>query len=225
MGSAVVIAPKTEQRKNLEQFLQQLPRFASGVEGFGTFRDASSAIARGGATDVVFISEDLGKKSIQDFISYQKDGKFGKRICFIGLCGSNDAGSEKIGELLAAGVHGILKEPITYNAVEDALSVSKSFKNQGTKLRLKTAAGLFLSSAVDKLTAEQGLPTNTKDIITKVRDACKDYKRLTGESLTLDAVRPSGADVEEYTGISKRVREIYELRLKSLIGRLFKAPG
>lgn len=225
MGSAVVISPRVEQRKNLEQFLEKLPRFATSVEGFISLRDANVAMTRANPPEVIFVSEELGYSQLKEFITWLKQGKFGKRICFIGICGAQETDSERIGELLASGAHGVLREPFTYQAIEDALEASKSFKSQGTKLRLKTAAALFLTSAVDRMTAEQGLPTNTKDVVTKVRDACKDYKRLTGESLTLEAIRPEGKGIETYTGVSKRVRELYEMRLKSLIGKLFKTPA
>lgn len=222
MAIAVIIAPRPEVRTGLERLFRELPRFA-GASGFSTTAEARSTLLRQSVTpDFVFLSDDLGIEEISNFTEAIRDTKHGKRITFVGILKFGSAEEEKIAEFLASGAHGILREPITMQALEEVLDISRTVRYQGTRIRLKTAAALFLASAVDKMTREQGMPTEQKDLMTKVRDACRDYKRLTGSSLTMDAISDDSRKLKEYTGISRRVREIYELRLKSLIGKLFQ---
>ncbi len=221
MAIAVIIAPRPELRSAFDKLLRDLPRFGSAV-GFGGIAEARSAILRESAVDYVFLSDDLGIDAIGDFITTIRASKFGKRATFVGVLKFGNAEAENIAEFLACGVHGILREPVTMAGLEEVIDISRSVRHQGTAVRLKTAAAIFVATAVDRMTREQGMPTEQKDLMTKVRDACRDYKRLTGTSLTMDAISADGKKIKEYTGISRRVREIYELRLKSLIGKLFQ---
>ena len=80
---------------------------------------------------------------------------------------------------LAEGAHAVLKEPINLQALQDVIVVAKGVRTQGTQVRLKTAAGLFLSSAIDKLAIESGLKVEPKALTVKVSEAIKDFKLLT----------------------------------------------
>lgn len=219
MATAAVISPSEEQRRALEIFLGALPRF-NKIVSYSTIADIKKSITAG--PDIVFLSDSLDLEEAAGFVLWLKATKFGKKTTFVGLCRSGDVDTEKLGDLLALGMHGIIHEPFTAEELETVIQVSRGVRTQGTRLRLKTAAALFLANALDKMTSESGLPVDGKDILTKVKDACRDYKRLTGISLTLDVVRPEGKKVSEYHGVSRRVKEIYELRLKSLVGKLFK---
>lgn len=229
MALAVVISPRIEQRKNLESFFHQLPRLG-GLKTANILSEAMLLIQKSSIPDYVFLSDELEKSERARFIKWIKSRKNYSRTVFITICSTQNTDSEALADHLAEGAHAILKEPISIQALQDVIVVAKGVKVQGTQLRLKTAAGLFLSSAIDKLTTESGVIVEHKDIRIKVSEAIKDFKLLTGMSLTLEAIRPteidveSGAQVERYSGASRRVREIYEQRISRLISKIFDKP-
>jgi hypothetical protein len=227
MASAVVITPRIEQRKNLEAFFQQLPRLG-GLSSANVLSEAQILIQNSSIPDYVFLSDHLEKSEREKFILWIKGKKQGSKTIFITICGSDSTSTETLADHLAAGTHAILKEPITLQALQDVLGIAKGVKFQGTQTRLKTAAGLFLSSAIDKMTAEKGIPVEPKTLKNKVNEAIKDFKQLTGVSLTLEAVRPtdtnesSASKLERYKGVSHRVKSIYEQRIAKLVSKLFE---
>lgn len=214
MASAVVISKNNSQRAAIGKLLRQLPRYSEHVIEHSELGKVSSP------PDYLFISEEFSLPKVREFIAGIREGQFGKRTTFIILCNRERIEAEAVAEALASGAHGVLIEPFSMKPLEEILLNAKAFKGQGTKLRLKTAAAIMLTTAVEKLTEKEGLPRDEADLASKVRRTCRDYKRLTGESLSIEAVQTNPLD--EYKGVSKRVRELYELRLKSLIGRLFK---
>lgn len=229
MALAVVISPRIEQRKNLEGLFNQLPRLG-GLKTANVLNEGMLLIQQSSIPDFVFLSDELERSERARFIQWIRSRKLGIKTIFITICSAHNTNSETLADHLAAGAHAILKEPISIQALQDVIVIAKGVKVQGTQTRLKTAAGLFLSSAIDKLTSESGLTVEQKDIKTKVAEAIKDFKLLTGMSLTLEAVRPtdtgdgSGARLERYKGASRRVREIYEQRIAGLISKIFDKP-
>lgn len=229
MALAVVISPRIEQRKNLEAFFSQLPRLG-GLKTANILSEGMLLIQQSSVPDYVFLSDELEKSERGRFIKWIRSRKLGNKTVFITICSAQNTDSETLADHLAAGAHAVLKEPINLQALQDVILVAKGVKAQGTQVRLKTAAGLFLSSAIDKLTSESGVKVEQKDIRTKVSEAINDFKMLTGMSLTLEAVRPtdtgdgSGARLERYKGASRRVREIYEQRIAGFISRIFDKP-
>ncbi len=227
MASVVVISPRIEQRKHLEAFFQQLPRLG-GLNSATVLDEAKILIRESSVPDFVFLSDELEKAERQQFISWIKDHKDGKRTIFITISGLAATNTESLADYLAEGSHAVLKEPITLQALQDVLKVAKGVKFQGTQTRLKTAAGLFLCSAIDRISEEKGIKVEPKDLGTKVKDAIRDFKQMTGVSLTLEAIRPtdtsggSGSKIDKYSGVSKRVRELYEHRIKYLVSKLFE---
>ena len=229
MASAVVITPRIEQKKNLEAFFQQLPRLG-GLKSANVLSEAQILIQNSNIPDYVFLSDQLEKSERERFILWVKSKKSGAKTIFITICGAENTSSETLADHLAIGSHAILKEPINLQALQDVLGVAKDVKFQGTQTRLKTAAGLFLSSAIDKLTEEQGIKVEPKALRAKVKEAIRDFKQLTGVSLTLEAVRPSEINegnatrLEKYNGVSRRVKGIYEQRIARLVAKLFERP-
>jgi len=229
MASAVIISPRIEQRKNLEAFFQQLPRLG-GFNSADVLSEAQILIQNSSVPDYVFLSDQLEKAERERFIHWIKSRKLGAKTIFITICGSDSADTESLADHLAIGTHAVLKEPINLQALQDVLAIASSVKMQGTETRLKTAAGLFLSSAIDKMTKEKGLEVEPKNLKAKVSEAIRDFKQLTGVSLTLEAIRPadvndgSGNRLERYNGVSRRVKGIYEQRIAKLVGKLFERP-
>ncbi len=226
MASALIVSPRIELRKNLEAHLHQLSRFTA-VTGFPAFADAKDIVLKEGVPEFVFLSDDIQHDERETFIEWMRKRKLGTKAVVVTLSKAK-LETEELAERLVEGAHAILTEPITLSSLEAVLSVARGVKLNGTESRLKTAACLFLSSELDKLTAAQGIEADKRDITTKVRDAARDFKELTGVSLTLDAIRPHSlkrgdeSSLEEYRGVSRRVREIYELRLRQLIGKIFE---
>jgi len=228
MATAVVITPRIEQRKNLEAFFQQLPRLG-GLTSANVLSEAQVLIQNSSIPDYVFFSDELPKSEREDFTNWIRSKKAGAKTIFITICQASNTNSETLADHLSIGSHAVLKEPITLQTLEDVLNVAKGVKLQGTQTRLKTAAGLFLSSAIDKMTEEKGMKVEPKALRAKVKEAIKDFKVLTGVSLTLEAVRPSegkeenAARLEKYNGVSHRVKGIYEQRIAALVAKLFKS--
>jgi hypothetical protein len=214
MASAVVISANSAQRSSLAKLLGQLPRYSENVIELSEPGKVTSP------PDYLFISEDFSLPRVKESIRCVREGQFGKRTTFIILCAKEWIEAEAVAEALTAGAHGVLIEPFSMKQLEEIMLNAKAFKRQGTRLRLKTAAAIMLTTAVEKLTEKEGLPKDEADFVSKVRKTCRDYKRLTGESVSIEAIQ--GSPLEEYKGVSKRVRELYELRLKSLIGKPFK---
>lgn len=227
MASAVVITPRIEQKRNLEAFFQQLPRLG-GFSSANVLSEAQVLIQNSSIPDYVFFSDQLEKTEREKFIRWIKGKNQGARTVFITICGSDSANTESLADHLAIGNHAVLKEPITLQALQDVLSVARNVKFQGTQSRLKTAAGLFLSSAIDKMATEKGIKVEHKTLKLKVNEAIRDFKQLTGVSLTLEAVRPTESEdssaikLEKYNGVSQRVKGIYEQRIAKLVGKLFE---
>ena len=229
MASAVIITPRIEQKRNLEAFFQELPRLG-GLTSANVLSEAQILIQKSSIPDYVFLSDELKKADRELFINWIKSKKAGSKTIFVTICGSASTSTESLADHLAIGVHAVLKEPITLQALQDVLSVAQDVKFQGTQTRLKTAAGLFLSSAIDKMAAEKGIKIEHKTLRLKVNEAIRDFKQLTGVSLTLEAVRPAETDdtnavrLEKYNGVSRRVKGIYEQRIAKLVGKLFDRP-
>jgi response regulator RpfG family c-di-GMP phosphodiesterase len=227
MGNILIIAPPGKQRELLQQALEQLQagyvyiaeKLDEGLERLHTLMQV----------DYVIITKTFAESDIAALIEQSREIRTARSRKFILVLPGSEASRAAIADSMLAGVHGFIEEPITARAVEVALQLSRNVKWRGSVARLKAAVGLKFSEALEssphkRETDEHG-HDKPRNIWAEVNQTCAEFKKMAGQSLTLAVVRPLQELSEQkkregYTGVSKRVRKLYERKMELLQERL-----
>ena len=217
MYRGLVVSPFFEQRVKLQRVLEQGLAFRE-VNSLHSLEEAMPALSKSPKLDFIFIPDTFDEKEIGEFISSAKKSRAAEHASFILLNRESTQDKDEIAHKMVLGFHGFLFEPYSEAAVEEVLSLSKKVYEKKSQARLRAATGLMLTDTIAEI---EGISPDddSRNTWDKVKHSCEQYKKLTGESLTLAVVgtleklSPSKR-LPIYNGASTRVRSLLKDRLK-----------
>lgn len=218
MNRGLIISPFLEQRIKLQRVLEYMPAFLE-VDSAHSLDEAETSFLAKKKMNFVFIADHFEESAIAEFISRTKKSAQGKDTAFIMLHSSNLQNKDTIANQMILGFHGFLFEPYSEASILEVVSLSGRVKQQQSNARLKAATGLMLTDTIAEINGENEEEASHLDTWQKVKHSCEEYKKITGESLTLAVVGAldkmgSSARLPSYTGASRRVRSLLKEKMK-----------
>jgi len=222
MNRALIISPIMEQRIKLQRLLDHMAAF-SNVDSVHSLDEATGKFTATKKIQFVFINEQFDDSDTAEFISAAKGSRAYANSAFIMLNTSNEQHKDTIANHMIVGFHGFLFEPYSEDSIFEVVSLSGRVQEQESSARLKAATGLMLTDTIAEMNGNAEDPVH-KDTWEKVKHSCEEYKKITGESLTLAVVgaleKMSPANrLPKYNGASKRVRSLLKEKMKLRLKR------
>ena len=218
---ALIISQFLETRLALQQTMERSGIFQF-VESAHCLEEAKQAILSSASFGHIFIANSYAPQETAELIESIKARSKG-RTTFVLLLRSGDQDSQTVANSMVAGFHGFLCEPFSIGAIEESVKLSAAVKSKDSSIRLRTATGLMLTESMPPVDEESG--TMNGDLWQRVQETCDRYRHLTGESISVSVVRdlkslPASQRVPNYNGASKRVRGMFERKLREVVGHL-----
>lgn len=219
---ALIVSPNSLTRSTVQKLVQALPEQME-VHTLSTLSEATTFVGSVERVDYTLVDNEFSPEAIADFIDKVTSKHAGKESAFILLSRDKKQESATLASNMMAGLHGFLCEPFSVQAVQEAFKLAKNVRLSSSTARLKVASGLMLFELFEeKEPIQEG--EARPNILAQLQRTYDRYKEATGESLSVPVVRnlKSIKPVERirlYTGVSKRVRRLFEQKFFSAIGK------
>ncbi len=151
-----------------------------------TFSHAKKHIASNALIQAVMIDARMDREKCADFFATYRKGRLA-HSCFIEILTNGEQKYDLVADSMLRGYHGLLCEPLTFDAVEEITTLAQTVHLNESSIRLRAATGLLLTKAKAEKLGSEGAKenqTSQNDMWNQVQDACHWYKDVMAESLT-----------------------------------------
>ena len=193
------------------------------VESVHNLEEAKHAILSSANFGHIFIANSYAPQETAEIVELVRTRFKNSRTTFVLLLKEGEHDSTTIANSMVLGFHGFLCEPFSISAIEESVMLSAGVRSKDSSVRLRTATGLMLTESIPLPEQESG--TMNGNLWQRVQETCDRYKHLTGESVSVSIVKdlqslPASQRVPNYNGASKRVRGMFERKLREAVVQL-----
>lgn len=215
-ASAVYLFEKVEQATQLTEGLKILTERAK--------------------VDLVLMSNQFGQEEIGEFIESAKKTRTGEDSAYVIVMKGSEANNVNVASSMFIGAHSLLFEPFSVDQLTEITKLADEIRATNTGARKRAALQLLIQNLMtefDKITVYLARGLNIEKAIKKFQASCAVLRKFDQESFDLyfslamncfeEAKPPS--DAVAYNGVSKRLREKMENKLKQQYEQEFGSPS
>lgn len=155
------------------------------VELLSTPNEGLQRLKGGESVGVVFLSEDLGDKLVQQFVASAKTSKVGEDAAYV-LVFRGTRDGESLAKALLWGVHACLCEPYSVDRLTEILELARRIRHENEGARKKAALQMLVGRIVsefDKIAAYASQGLDVTRLQKRLRESCSEVAGSTPESV------------------------------------------
>lgn len=231
---SVVAEPDINRRGRLKTAAQAISSFKK-MDQVASLHEVESKLRSGQKFDLIFVSNDYGEEEISAFVGRTNKDFADHGVAFVVILkGADD--EKTLAKLMLTGVHGFLYEPYSVERLHEITELVTKVKHEAILKRKKAAAAMLvqtITKELDKLTQylSRGFPIERAK--KKFNETCNSLKQFQDDSslgmycdIACDVFeRAMPANVKDYGGASKRVKEKMEAQIKKQFEEEMAALG
>jgi hypothetical protein len=210
---ALVVSNNGDTRQRLKSLLDRLETLNETVV-CQSLSHAEKALEEPEPFRILFVANSFDPLQTALFLEHARSAAATQSSAYVLLVRSHESVRDTLSNSMLIGFHGILCEPFSLSAVEESTMVCSNMRRTETKLRLRTATGLLLSSlSRDK---NGHLPKRDRGYVNLLKEAeesCRRFKEQTNESVTTAVIKdlhkqPPSRRIAFYNAARKTLKEI-----------------
>ncbi len=229
MARALIISPNADSRRILLRLLSTSHEYQETF-AVADIASASSYLRSNQRLNVVFVAASFGEQNVAKFIESARESRACAECAYVVLLNPDERNTGAVSNHMMIGIHAFLSEPYAFDTIENAVKLAQAVRLQSSGDRMRAATGLLLAQILEGTpggTEEIGSDAGKGNLWDRVQEGCRQYRELTGNSIGGTVIKEIGPltpskRLNEYKGISKRVKSMFESKLKEHLQTLTK---
>jgi hypothetical protein len=186
---ALIVSDNGDTRQRLKSLLDRLDTFYDTV-ACQSLSHAEKALDGPAQYRIVFVGNSFDSFQTALFLEHVRESASAQGAAYVLLVQPHESVRDTLSNSMLLGFHGVLCEPFSLSAVEEATMLCPCVRRTETKLRLRTATGLLLSS----LSRDPKIHLSKKErgyanLLKEAEESCRQFKEQTNESVTTAVIK------------------------------------